>query len=108
MLDQALSLGILTGEDGMNKPSGRTQKTQAKICIKMPSECHAHVIFQALKPESSKQLTHRSKVDIVAKGKNIILEFYANDTSALRAAMNSYLHWVLAIRDTCLKIEELE
>lgn len=51
-------------------------------------------MFVALEPETKTQLTGRSSVKITKKDGNLMLTFKAMDTSALRAAINSYLHWV--------------
>jgi tRNA threonylcarbamoyladenosine modification (KEOPS) complex Pcc1 subunit len=52
------------------------------------------VVLQALKPETETSSTHRSKVIMTAEGQSLVLDFRANDTSALRAAINSYLRLI--------------
>jgi tRNA threonylcarbamoyladenosine modification (KEOPS) complex Pcc1 subunit len=40
-------------------------------------------------------------------GDALILAFEAQDTSALRAAINSYLHWILLTREVLESLETL-
>jgi len=53
-------------------------------------------MFQALKPETKKSPTHRSKVKISRSKNNLSFTIGAKDTIALRAALNSYLRFVKA------------
>jgi tRNA threonylcarbamoyladenosine modification (KEOPS) complex Pcc1 subunit len=69
-------------------------KAQAVIRLKFSSEKQLKVILKALKPETETSATPRSKVHLKAEDQSLILEFRARDTSALRAAMNSYLRLV--------------
>ena len=52
------------------------------------------VVLEALKPETESSATFRSKVQIKAEGHDLVLEFKTTDTSALRAALNSYLRLI--------------
>jgi len=69
-------------------------KAQAVVQLKFSSEKQLHVVLQALKPETETSSTHRSKVHITTENHNLILDFRATDTSALRASMNSYLRLI--------------
>jgi len=40
-------------------------------------------------------------------GTTLTLSFEASDTSALRAALNSYLRWVNIINDSCLVLDSM-
>jgi tRNA threonylcarbamoyladenosine modification (KEOPS) complex Pcc1 subunit len=67
----------------------------ATIRMKFPKKRQLSAIFDALKPETDTTLTTRSKVRIRKEDKETLTLFFeAKDTSALRAALNSYLHWV--------------
>ena len=70
-------------------------RAQAIICLDLPSEGQLSVVLEALRPETRVLSAHRSKVQVESKGKTLILRFKADDTSALRAATNSFLRWVL-------------
>ena len=75
-------------------------KARAVVRIKFQSEGHLSVALKALKPETEKPLTSRSRVQIRGEGKVLTLIFEAQDTSALRAITNSYLRWVALVNDT--------
>lgn len=78
---------------------------QAKIRLKFRSRQPLESVFNALEPETRTSMTRRSKVRIKREENDLILFFEAKDTPALRAAINSYLHWILLTRDV---IESLE
>jgi len=82
-------------------------KAQATIRLKFPSKKHTEILLKALTPEAAKPLTGRSKVSIRAGGNVLTLRFQAKDSSALRAAVNSYLHWISLSIDTLSKLEQL-
>ncbi len=55
------------------------------------------VINDALKPESETPSSDRSETKVLIKNDYLVIETLASDTSALRAALNSYLRWVEGI-----------
>ena len=69
-------------------------KAQAVVNLNFSSGKQLHVVLQALKPETETTSTDRSKVLMTTEGKSLVLDFRANDTSALRAAINSYLRLI--------------
>jgi tRNA threonylcarbamoyladenosine modification (KEOPS) complex Pcc1 subunit len=69
-------------------------KAHAVIRLNFSSEKQLKVVLEALKPETETSTTSRSSVDIKAEGQSLVLEFKATDTSALRAALNSYLRLI--------------
>ncbi|MDI6917534.1 MAG: KEOPS complex subunit Pcc1 [Thermoplasmatales archaeon] len=56
-------------------------------------EFTADIIAKSLLPES-KRILPRTKVEIENKKNKLILSIMADDVSALRAAINSYLRWI--------------
>lgn len=60
----------------------------------------ADPIFKALKPETLSLPSRRVAVTIDRSENKLVLEFKAKDLTALRAALNSYLHWFSAIQKT--------
>jgi tRNA threonylcarbamoyladenosine modification (KEOPS) complex Pcc1 subunit len=83
-------------------------KASTVIALHFPSKKRLEVVLKALKPETERhQFTRRSKVNIGSKQNNLLLNFEAADTSALRAAINSYLRWVMLMSDSFQAIEEL-
>jgi len=69
-------------------------KAKAVVRLNFSSDKQLQVVLQALKPETETSTTSRSKVQVTADGNTLILDFMAKDTSALRAAMNSYLRLI--------------
>ena len=69
-------------------------KAKAVVRLKFSSEKQLNVVLQALKPETEISSTHRSKVHVKTEDQSLVLDFRATDTSALRAAMNSYLRLI--------------
>ena len=69
-------------------------KAQAVICLNFSSEKQLKVVLEALRPEIETSVTSRSEVQMKAEGHSLVLEFTATDTSALRAALNSYLRLI--------------
>ena len=83
-------------------------KAHATIRVRFPSERETAIIYEALKPETESSPTPRSKVRIERDGRLLTLTFKASDTTALRAAVNSYLRWIMLVDDTYSKIEGLK
>ena len=73
----------------------------ATIRLRLPSRQRLSAVFEALEPETRSTVTGRSKVTIAKEDKALMLTlvFSAKDTSALRAAVNSYLHWARLTMD---------
>lgn len=69
-------------------------KAQAVVRLKFSSGIQLKAVLGALKPETETSSTSRSKVSMKTEGQTLILDFRATDTSALRAAMNSYLRLI--------------
>ena len=70
-------------------------KAHAVISLNFSSEKQLKAVLGALKPETETSTTSRSKVDMKTENQTLVLEFRAKDTSALRAAMNSYLRLIV-------------
>ncbi len=73
----------------------------ATIRLRFPSRQQLSAVFKALEPETRSSVTGRSKVTIAKEDRALMLTlvFSAKDTSALRAAVNSYLHWARLTMD---------
>jgi len=74
----------------------------AKIRLEFPNRKQLSAIFEALEPETRSPVTSRSRVTVLKEDKTLTLTmiFEARDSSALRAALNSYLHWIRLTKDT--------
>ena len=82
-------------------------KAQAIIRLNFSSEKQLKVVLEALKPETKTPPTRRSKVQMKGKGNSLTLNFKARDTSALRAAINSYLRWILLTKTVLESVSKL-
>jgi tRNA threonylcarbamoyladenosine modification (KEOPS) complex Pcc1 subunit len=104
----ASSAGIMLADSARLKASNVENsriKAKASILIKFKSKKQLDSIFKALEPEIHAPVSNRSKV-IMKKDRNALnLIFEAQDTSALRAAINSYLHWILLTREVLESLE---
>jgi tRNA threonylcarbamoyladenosine modification (KEOPS) complex Pcc1 subunit len=69
-------------------------KAHAIVRLKFSSEKQLKVVLEALRPETDTSTTSRSKVHMKTENQSLVLEFNTKDTSALRAAMNSYLRLI--------------
>ncbi len=69
-------------------------KAKAVIRLCFSSEKQLATLIDALTPETHKQISMRSKVDVLRDEQLLVLRVEAQDTIALRAALNSYLRWI--------------
>ncbi|MBS7632994.1 hypothetical protein KEJ15_05160 [Candidatus Bathyarchaeota archaeon] len=65
-------------------------------------------VLTALKPETAKPTTARSKVTVERNGLILTLKVEAADTTALRATLNSYLRWTSALIDVLENLKPAE
>jgi len=73
-------------------------KAKAVLRLKFQSKRKLETVYKALKPETEKPSTTRSKANLKIAKNFLVLEVEANDTVALRAALNAYLRWI----STCI------
>lgn len=78
----------------------RSVNRNVEIQIALPEGNLSKLLLEALFPETGKAATARSKVKIECDGSKFTISIQAKDTSALRAAANSYLRWIALVRDT--------
>lgn len=81
---------------------------QATVNLNFPSKKRLKIVLDALEPETRISSMGRSKVHIEGKDNCLTLIFEAKDTSALRAALNSYLRWIVVMNDSCSAMEAIE
>lgn len=69
---------------------------KAKATVRLPfqSENQLTAIVDALTPEIQRQMGLRSKATLATEEKVLVLTVEAEDTVALRAALNAYLRWI--------------
>jgi len=80
------------------------KEAQAIIRIELPSEKHATIVLNALKPETETSPAQRSRVNVKLEGRNLVFSFRAKDTTALRGSINSYTRWVMMIDDVLINL----
>ncbi len=81
------------------------QRVKAEIKISVPPKV-GDVIVSSLRPELVSPTSDRSEVSIDPIPSGILIIIKAEDITALRAAVNSYLYWVRAIIDISDKMTE--
>ena len=74
-------------------------KKFASISIQLPSAECANGILNALNPEIVTAPIDKYAVSISIKDNIICMDFEASTTQNLRSAVNSYLRWVIAIKN---------
>jgi len=75
------------------------KQVEADLSIELPAEKDAEIIFNALEPETDDLPSERSIVKI-KKELNILKIFIrAQDTTSLRASVNSYLRWIMLSKE---------
>jgi KEOPS complex subunit Pcc1 len=69
---------------------------KAKATVRLPfqSEKQLTALVNALTPEVNRQIGTRSKTILTTDGLVLVLNVEAEDTVALRAALNAYLRWI--------------
>lgn len=76
----------------------------AEVALDVPGEL-LYVIEGSLLPEVKQPTSERSKVKVNVKEGRLVISVEASDVVALRAAINSYLRWVVAILDAIDSVE---
>jgi tRNA threonylcarbamoyladenosine modification (KEOPS) complex Pcc1 subunit len=81
-----------------------TNGSTGQIDIKLPKRA-IDILLISLEPESKTPSSERSTVKLSRAEDGIKLIVVANDTSALRAALNSYLRWIQGILSMIEKLD---
>jgi KEOPS complex subunit Pcc1 len=72
-----------------------------EACFTLTEES-ARIIADSLKPEIAPVKSERSKTTVKAEGNKLKLKIEAEDLHSLRAAVNTYLKWIIM----CEKLAE--
>ena len=81
-------------------------KGNSIIEIPLESERIAKILYSALLPETESIPSERATTTISVKGSSLFVEIVANDLTAMRAALNSYIAWISACMKTIESIDE--
>jgi tRNA threonylcarbamoyladenosine modification (KEOPS) complex Pcc1 subunit len=76
-----------------------TRSCKAEVRLAVPDGT-VEAILGALTPETGSPSSDRSDAELERIPGGIVIRAYASDTSAMRAALNSYLRWVQGIVET--------
>lgn len=85
------------------KMSQSDVKGNSILEIPLESERIAKILYSALLPETESIPSERATTSVSVKGSSLVVEINANDLTAMRAALNSYIAWISA----CIKTIEL-
>ncbi|MFB3888574.1 MAG: KEOPS complex subunit Pcc1 [Candidatus Bathyarchaeia archaeon] len=69
-------------------------RAKAAVRLRFSSEAQLAALVDALKPEVQRRVGFRSKASLGQDGLFLVLDVEAEDTVALRAALNAYLRWI--------------
>jgi len=83
---------------------GLIKKASAEIHVMVPEEL-VEAVIDALRPEVESPSSERSSTDVRRGVDGIVISTEASDTTAMRAAVNSYLRWVQGMLNMLSKIE---
>jgi KEOPS complex subunit Pcc1 len=64
---------------------------------------HADVVSRALSPEMAERIP-RTKVDVTSTDDEVVIGIEAEDLTALRAALNSYIRWGNVAEETAEEV----
>jgi KEOPS complex subunit Pcc1 len=70
------------------------------IEIEFPEEEVARVVYESVRIEHETVPYRRTKGKFMLEGRKIRFEFTAEDNSALRGTLNSYLRWIKVALDS--------
>ena len=82
-------------------------KRRAVIRLSFQSKRYLKTVLNALKPETRKSPSSRSRTMVEEEDGNLIVRFEAKDTSALRAAINAYLRWISLTQNILESVDNL-
>jgi tRNA threonylcarbamoyladenosine modification (KEOPS) complex Pcc1 subunit len=80
-------------------------KARATLRLNMPSENESNILLKSLEPEVDAP-TSRTKASLTQEGNILTLQIEAEDTVALRSAVNAYLRWSNSILNILQEIQK--
>jgi len=85
-----------------------SKSAEAKVYIDVKNRRVAAKIVKALNPETRVSAGSKAQVHVQSLGTKVSLDFKATDTTALRAAVNSYCRWVAAAAGVLRSLKTFE
>lgn len=86
----------------------RVANASARLRIVLQSKREANAILDGLSPELQHPAGEKARALVSARGKSLVLRFEANNSTALRAIMSSYLRLLAASLSVCDNLIKLE
>lgn len=77
----------------------KSEKASATVKLEFGSAREAEAVRRALAPEEVLPASTRSMASVKRRENALILQVDADDTAALRAALNSFIRWAIVARD---------
>lgn len=77
----------------------KSENSSALIRLEFKSVREAETVKRALAPEEELPATARCRARIFRRENALFLQVDADDTAALRAALNSFIRWAIVARD---------
>ena len=77
----------------------RSEKSSAVIRMEFASAREAEAVRRALAPEEDLPASTRGRATVKRRENVLFLRVDAEDTAALRAALNSFIRWAIVARD---------
>lgn len=77
----------------------KAERASASVEFAFKSAREAGAVQRALRPEETLPASTRCRVSIRRMKNVLCLQIDAEDTAALRAALNSFLRWTIVARD---------
>jgi len=80
-------------------------KARATVRLKLTPDKKLTTVFRALEPETHLTLGVRSRASLKKERNLLILNIEAEDSVALRAALNAYLRWMNSVLNVFQALE---
>jgi len=77
----------------------KAERASASVEFAFKSAREAGAVQRALRPEEALPASTRCRVSIRRRKNVLCLQIDAEDTAALRAALNSFIRWTIVARD---------
>jgi len=84
---------------GLGDIMARAEEASAVLEFAFRSPREAKAVHQALMPEEAIPASTRCRVGVSRRKNVLCLRVKAKDTAALRAALNSFIRWMIVARD---------
>ena len=85
--------------------TGSEVRSRSVLEIPLESEHRARILCAALTPETESIPSERATSTVTVSGSSLIVRIVANDMTAMRASLNSYVAWISACMRTLESID---